>query len=332
MIGRRELAPILGAATLAWPTTVRAQQPERRHHLMILAPAEQVDRATGKRDRVWMAFFDELRRLGHDEGRNLVVTWHSSEGDAQRVATLARDVVGLRPDVIYAPDGRMATALKAVTASIPIVAVTGDLVGVGLVASLARPGGNVTGFDVGAGDEIVVKRLELLKQAAPSVSRTAWLVPRRLFYRYNVREAARKVDITLIDAILEAPADEAEHRRVFAAMARDGADSLYVSAALESLAHRRLIAELAIGAKLASMHNYPESVEAGGLMSYGTDIADIYRHAAGYVDRIFRGSNPADMPVQQATRFELVINLRTAKALGLSLSALLLARADQVIE
>jgi putative ABC transport system substrate-binding protein len=301
---------------------------------MILAPAALVDTATGKRDRVWMAFFDELRRLGYEEGRNLTVAWHSSEGDAQRVATLARDVVGLRPDVIYAPDGRMAAALKAATASIPIVTVTSEPVALGLAASLARPGSNVTGFSVDAGSEILGKRLELLKEAVPSASRTAWLVPRRFVSRFTgvFQEAARIADLTVVDAVLEAPVAETEYRRVFATMARDGVDSLYVSAALENLAHRRLIAELAIEAKLPSMCLYPENVEAGGLMSYGTDIADLYRHSAGYVDRIFRGSNPADMPFQQASRFELVINLQTAKALGLSLPAQLLARADQVIE
>jgi putative ABC transport system substrate-binding protein len=140
------------------------------------------------------------------------------------------------------------------------------------------------------------------------------------------------VGLTVVEAVLEAPADDAEYRRIFATIVRNGGDSLYVSPALENLTHRRLIAELAIGAKLATMSQYPESVEAGGLMSYGTAFADLYRQSAGYIDRILKGSKPADMPFQQATRFELVVNLRTAKALGLSLPPLLLAHADQVIQ
>jgi putative ABC transport system substrate-binding protein len=333
---RRNLIALASATSMAWPMAARAQPAGKTHRLAILTQTGRLDRASGKRLRIWTVFFDELRRLGYDEDRNLVVDWRLSSGDAARAAALAREVVAAKPDVVFSIDQRMAVALKAATATIPVVTTAIDPVATGLAASLARPGGNVTGFSVDAGLELFGKRVELLRQAAPGASRVALLFPRRVLELPNWHrahhETARRAGFTIVDAILEHPVDEAEYRRVFAAMAQDGVDSLSVGSSLENLVHRRLIADLATAARLPAVYVYREHVEAGGLMAYGVDLADILRRAAGYVDRILRGANPAEMPFQQPAKFELVINLGAAKAIGVTIPQALLARADEVIE
>src|SRR5918995_3381977 len=250
---RRKFITLLGGAGVAWPLAARAQQLGKVYRLAILFQSAPVDRVTGTRHRFWTAFFEELRRLGYYEGQNLAVEWRSSEGDATHVRELARQVVALKPDTIFTPDFRMAGALKAATTTIPIVTITADPIGVGLAVSLARPGGNITGFSVDAGLAIAGKRIGLLKEAVPAVSRMAWLVPRRAWVnstRGVIREAAQAAGITLIDSVVEARAGEAEYRRLFTAMARDRVDSLLASAAAENLEHRRIIAELAAESRL----------------------------------------------------------------------------------
>ena len=334
---RREFIGLLGG-TAVWPRLVRAQQPAgKTYRIAIATQSAPIDDVTGTRHRVWTAFFDELQRLGYDEGRNLAVDWHSSAGDPSGFPELARHIVALKPDAIFTSDFRMAGALKAATTSIPIVAVTADPVTVGLVASLAKPGGNITGFSIeaGSGSELIAKNLALLKEVAPAASRIAWLVSRRASesgVRDVFHEAAQAVGITLIEAIIEPPAGEAEYRRAFAAILRDRADSLYVGANWENWVQRRLIAELAAASRLPAMYRYREHVEAGGLMAYSIDIVDIFRRAAGYLDRVLKGANPGELPFQRPTKYELVINLKTAKALGLDLPPTLLFRADEVIE
>ena len=331
---RRALVALLGATSVTWPPVARAQPAGKTHHLAILAPVELVDRATGKRERVWTAFFDELRRRGYDEGRNLMVAWRSSVGDAKHVAELAREVAALKPDVVFTPDLFMAGALKAATTTIPVVTVTFDPVGRGLAASLSRPGGNITGFSVEAGMEVVAKRIALLKEAVPGASRMAWLVSRTLDSPAGrqARDTVQIAGVTSTVVTLERPTDEAEYRRAFAAAARERLDALVIGARLESLAHRRLLASLAAEARLPTMYAFRENVEAGGLLSYGPDLDHLFRGSADYVDRILKGADPAEMPFQQPTQFELFINLRTAKALGLTIPLSLLAGADEVIE
>ena len=332
---RRELITFLGGAGVAWPLAARVQQPGKVYRLAILFQSAPVDRVTGTRHRFWTAFFEELRRLGYSEGQNLALEWRSSEGDATHVRELARQVVALKPDTIFTPDFRMAGALKAATTTIPIVTITADPIGVGLAVSLARPGGNITGFSVDAGLAIAGKRIGLLKEAVPAASRMAWLVPRRAWVnsiRGVIREAAQAAGITLIDSVVEAPAEEAEYRRLFTAMARDRVDSLLASAAAENLEHRRIIADLAAESRLPTIFPYRENVEAGGLMAYAIDLADMFRGAAGYIDRILKGDKPGELPFQQAAKFELVINLKTAKALGITIPESVLSRADEIIE
>ncbi|HJQ56174.1 MAG TPA: ABC transporter substrate-binding protein, partial [Vineibacter sp.] len=298
---RRAFATLCSGATLSWPFIARAQQRDRLYTLAILAPSEPVDRTTGKRERHWTAFFDELRRLGYEEGRNLAVAWHASQLDAAGAADLARRVAAHKPDAIYTPDVRMAAILKTVAAQTPVVAVISDPVGSGVAASLARPGGNVTGFSTITGPELVGKRLELFRQAVPTASRIAGLAPRRMMdplLTDTTRESARLVGMTLLEVVLDAPIDAAAIRRAFDDMARQGVDSVWVATSGETREHRRLIADLALGARLPSAFGWRENVEAGGLLSYGNDAADMYRGAAGYVDRILRGANPGNLPIQ----------------------------------
>jgi putative ABC transport system substrate-binding protein len=304
-------------------------------HLAILTHIDQVDRTTGMREPYWTAFFDELRRLGYDDGRNLTVTWTSSQVDASRAAELVRGVAERKPDVIFTPDARMAIFLRTEAPTIPAVAITVDPVGSGVAASLARPGGNVTGFSIDAGLELIGKRVEFFRQVVPTASRLAWLTPRRtmdLPIGKVTRERVRWAGMTLIDAVLEAPIDPAAYRSAFEAMARDRVDSLWAATVGESLEHRRLIAELSLRARLPSAFGWRENVEAGGLMSFGNDVVDTFRRSVAYIDRVLKGAKPAELPFQQPTKFELVINLQTAKALGLTIPPSILARADEVIE
>jgi len=226
-------------------------------------------------------------------------------------------------------------AFKAATTTIPIVGLTSDPVDYGLVASLAHPGGNFTGFSVNAGDEIFGKYLELLRQVAPEVSRVAYLLRRAAWEGRQGRmmlEAAQRARLTLIGAPLSDPIQEPEYRRAFAMLVREGVQALVVSDNAENLAHHQLIVALAAHGRLPAIYPFRDFATAGGLMVYGFDVADLWLSVARYVDRILKGAKPADLPVEEPTKFELVINLKTAKALGLTIPQSLLLRADQVLE
>jgi putative ABC transport system substrate-binding protein len=324
----------MGVASIACPISALAQRGGKPYRLVILTSAKPYDPATGKQPRQWTAFFKELHRLGYDEPGNLTVTWHISEGDVRRIDELADQITGLKPDVIFSPDVGMARVLQVATASVPVVSIAVDPAGTGLAMSLARPGGNITGFSIDTGMEIYGKRIELLKQAIPAASRTAILFPRRTSEPppFSLLEVVRVLGLTIIDRGPEMPANAAAYRRAFAIMAEQRVDSLLVSVSHENLTHRYLIAQHAIAAKLPAMFAYRENVEVGGLMSYGADLTDLFHRSAGYIDRILRGASPAEMPFQQPTKFELVINLRTANTLGVTLPSVLLALADDVID
>ncbi len=332
---RRKFLACASALALMRAGSAPAQSPGKVYRIAILSAAVPIaDMAeTGHAD--YRAFLEELRRLGYVEGQNLALERRSAEGDRRRLPALGREAVALKPDAIFSVDNFAIRALKAATPTIPIVAVAVDPVGVGFAASLVRPGGNVTGFSVGAGWEVIGKRVELLKRAVPTASRMAALWPRG-FWEGRAgevfREAAKRAELTPVDAPLDSPVGEGEYRRAFAAMVRDRVDSLYVTAASENSVHRRLIAELAAEAKLPAIYFHREAVEVGGLMAYAIDSIDIYRRAAGYIDRILKGADPAEMPIQQPTKYELLINMKTAKALGLAIPPSLLGIADEVIE
>jgi putative ABC transport system substrate-binding protein len=283
---------------------------------------------------LWEAFRQGLRERGWVEGQNLLIEERSAEGHPERLAKFAAELVRLKVDVIVAPNPWSAQAAKNATTTVPIVMiVVDDPVGAGLVASLARPGGNITGLTAAVGaEEIIAKQLELLTQVVPSVSRVALLRdPTHPFAAATVREAesaARSLRVQLQTIDVRGPDD---FESAFAAIRRNRTDAILVPPRM-LLPYRDRLALLASKHRLPAIYGFRQWAEAGGLMSYGPDFADLMRRMGTYVDRILRGTNPGDLPVEQPTRFELVINLKSARALGLTIPASVLARADQVIE
>ena len=280
------------------------------------------------------AFRQRLRELGWVEGQNIVIDYRYAEGRVDRLPDLAAELVRLRVDLIVSEGTQGPAAAKNATETIPIVMINPrDPVGTGLITSLARPGGNVTGMSGGAGLDIFAKQLALLKETVPEVRRVAILSnPDNAYHQLAIREvnvAARSLGVQL--QLLEARGPN-ELDGAFAAMARERLGALLVLSDAIFSFHRTRIADLAARSRVPAAYSVRESVEAGGLMSYGASFADLYRRAATYVDKILKGAKPADLPVEQPTRFELVINLKTATALGLEVPPTLLARADEVIE
>jgi len=278
--------------------------------------------------------FARLRQLGLIEGQNLSVQRYSFLGLNEPFTELAADVVRQKPDVIYAVSSRMVRALKEATATIPIVGLMADPLAFGLVISLARPGGNVTGVSADGGIEYPGKLLGLLKELLPWLSRVGYLASRAVWDGPSgvaMREAGQRMGTEVRGAILEV-AQEAEYRRAFALMKEQVVDGLVVSDQSENFAHRRIIAHLAAESRLPTLSTYRAQVEVGGLISYGPDLVDQHRQGAEQIALIIKGAKPADLPVRQPTKFDLVINLKTAKALGIPVPPTLLARADEVIE
>jgi putative ABC transport system substrate-binding protein len=278
--------------------------------------------------------FTELRRLGYVEGKNILIERFSGEGRAAHFPDLAQDVVRRNPDVIIAIATNLTLDFKAATTTIPIVTVAGDLVENGLAQSLARPGGNITGASVNIGLEQWGKRLQLLKQIAPQATRLAGVESRENREVNNAfeLELCRMFGLTLVGPPLSRPIDETEYRRLFAALAQEGAEEIVVADEPENVTYHKLIIELAEKGRLPAIYVYAMYVKAGGLMSYGIDLWEIGSRAADMADRILKGAKPADIPIFQPTKFILAINLKTAKALGLTVPPELLATADEVIE
>ena len=274
-----------------------------------------------------------LHDLGYLEGKNIVIEYRWAEGKYDRLPDLAAELVRLKVDVIVTGGTQSTQAAMKATTTIPIVMVgTGDPLRSGLVASLARPGGNVTG-STQLGAEVAGKRLQILKDIVPNVSRVAFLWNRanvsHMPYFNELQAAARGLRLTLQSVEVQEPH---EFEKAFAGMMRERPDALIVTADGTHQLRQAWIVDFAAKRRLPVMYQLKEYVEAGGLMSYGTSITDIYRHAAIYVDKILKGAKPADLPVEQPTKFDLVINLKTAKALGLTIPQSVLLRADQVIE
>jgi len=280
------------------------------------------------------AIFEQMTRLGYVEGRNLLIDRYSSEGPT--APDLARQIVSWNPDLIVAFGSFFVLDVKAATSTIPIVGIFRAPIELGIVPSLARPGGNVTGVtvDVSGGGDIWAKRVQLLKEAVPQVTRLGFLETRNWRDRFSAekRDMALKSSVSLVGPPLEQPTDEQEYHRVFAALAQEGAEGLVVGEEGENNTFRRLIVELAAKGRLPTIYSWRGFVEVGGLMSYGTDSSDHGRRVADMVDKILKGAKPADIPIYQPTKFELSINLKTAKTLGIELPPLLVARADNVIE
>lgn len=331
---RREfIAGLLGATEIA---KARADQAAKVYRLAIFDPSTPVGEI-GETSRfpAYRVLFAELRRLGYVEGGNLLVERFSGEGRSERSDDLAREVVDRHPDVIYASSSPAVRALKAVTRTIPIIGGTGDPVANGLVTNIARPGGNVTGASGDAGIEILSKRLELLREMTPRLSTVGFLASREAWegpYGPAIRLAAEKVGTRLVGSPLEAPFTHSEYRRAILAIADAGANGLLVSDQPLHLAMAGTIVSLVAEARLPAMYAWREVVQAGGLIAYAFDLPDMMRHLAGEIDQVLRGANAGDIPYYQASKFELVINLQTAKVLGVVVPVALLARADEVIE
>ena len=280
------------------------------------------------------AFLRTLRGLGWIEGQNLIIEYRWAEGNVELLPGLAAELVRNKVDVIVAPAGSAALAAKNATSSIPIVMIfASDPVETGLVASLRRPGGNITGTTFTPGPEIFGKQLQILKEAVPHASRVAVLSnPADASFALQVREVeatARSLGIRLQHVEARGPE---EFDSAFAAMARERADALLVTGTSTFLAHRVRLAELAVKGRLPTMHSFRESVEAGGLMAYAVNMADFVGRSAVYVDKILKGAKPADLPIEQPTKFEFIINLKAAKALGITVPQALVLRADEVIQ
>jgi putative ABC transport system substrate-binding protein len=325
-IKRREFITLLGGAA-AWPLTASAQQTGGVPTIGFLGSATPATQGQ------WVAaFVQRLRELGWVEGHNLTIDYRWAEGRSERFAEIAAEIVRLKVNVIVTVTTPAALAAKQATSVIPIVfAAAGDPVGTGLVASLARPGGNVTGLsnlisDTGG------KKLQLLREIVPDLGRLAIMAnvsnPAVVLELDDAQAAARTLGLEVAISEVRRVEDIAS---AFDAL-KGRADALYVCADPLMYTHRIRINTLALSVRLPTMHGIREYVEAGGLMSYGANIADLFRRNAEYVDRILRGAKPSDIPVEQPTKFDLVINLTTARALGLTVPPILLARADEVIE
>ena len=326
---RREFLTCLGAA-VTWPLAARAQQPAGRVYRVGYFAITSRERAL----HLTKAFEDGLRSLGYRVGENVIVEYRFADGDMGRLSALAADLVGLGVDVIVAGNNVNIIAAMQATTTIPIVmASSADPVGAGLVSSLARPGRNATGIAQDTGGEQHVKRLELVKDTLPNLSRVGILWnpdfapnPARLL---SMREAAPALGLTLVP--VEARGLEALEQ-AFATMARERAQVLVVLSDGVLFNCRGQIGVMAVRDRLPTIAAAREYAESGLLLTYGVDLRDAFRRSASFVDKILKGANPADLPVEQPTRFELVLNLKTANALGINAPPILLARADEVIE
>ncbi len=329
MIIHAALTVVLALGILAAPLAADAQQAAKTPRIGVLGSGSGSDAAPRLE-----AFRQGLRERGWIEGQNVVLEHRWAEGRYDRLPDLAAELVRLKVDVMFAPGTAALVAAQNATRTIPIIMTSvGDPVGRGTIASLARPGGNVTGLSFSVGFEFVGKQLELLKEVVPKVSRVAVLGnPGNPTYGPMLREvqvAGRSLGVQL--QVLEARGPN-EFDRAFAAMVKQRAGALLVFADAVYVFHRTPLAQLAAKSRLPAIYGLREHVDAGDLLAYGPNLNDLWRRAAIYVDKILKGAKPADLPVEQPTKFELVINLKTAKALGLTIPPSLLQRADQIIE
>ena len=331
---RRKFIALLGSAAAAWPITARAQQPEQRRHICVLTGTGLTEDDPENQARL-AGFRQGLEKRGWLEGRNIRIDYRfapaASPGQAQ---LFAKELVALRPEVIFAQATPVIAAVQRETRAIPIVfAAVADPIGSGFIASLPRPGGNITGVMLYE-PSVTGKWLSMLKEIAPQLVRAAFLVNPTAapFYNYYLHAAdplSRSLGIDLVPTLVANAAEIERAIEVFASAPNGG---LVVPPDASSTTHRDLIVALAARHRLPAVYQSRPFVAAGGLMSYGVDFADMFRQAASYVDRILRGDNPANLPVQAATKFETIVNVKTAKALGLTVPPGLLVAADEVIE
>ena len=329
---RRDFIALVGGAVVTWllaaPLSTQAQERGKVYRIGYLAYGSSADA------HFIDAFRKGLGELGWIEGQNVIIDSRSAEGRSDRLSDLAAELVRIKVDIIVASTTPALVAAKNATGTVPIVAVNvGDLVALGLIVSLARPGGNITGVSYSVGADLFGKELELLKEALPNIGRVAILSnpanPTHALAISNVKVAAQALGVEL--QLVEGR-DPSEFDGAFAAMTKERVRAILVLPDGLFYLHRTRLADLAVENRLPSMHGLRENVEAGGLMSYGPNSLDNFGRAATFVDKIFKGTVPADLPLEQPTKYELVINLKTAKALGLGVPPSLLARADEIIE
>jgi putative ABC transport system substrate-binding protein len=327
MLDRRAFIADAALALLAAPAAATAQQAAKVQRIGVLGSAT----AAGNRVRV-DAFRQGLRDLGYTEGQNIAIEYRWADGHYDRLPNLAKEMVARNPDVIVSTGGRpTAVALRAATKTIPVIFLTVDPVADGIVLSLLRPGGNLTGLDVFSA-ELDTKRLAILKEALPKISRVTVLwnpanlsgVPQR--NRTEIAAHTLGIQLNVLDVRVPSDIDT-----VFAVITRERPDALLVlnDAMIDS--QRDRIVQLTAQARLPAMYQWREFAEAGGLMSYGADLTQMYRRAASYVDKILKGAKPADLPVEQPTKYELVVNLKTASTLGVTIPQSVVLLADRVI-
>jgi len=324
MTGRRAFISGIGSGLLAWPFTTFAQQPAKVYRIGILANTE---------GPTWDGLRRGLRELGYVEGRNLAMEWRWAEGRAERFADFAVELAQSNVDLIVTSSNQAALAAKKATSSIPIVMALGaNQVKLGLVESLARPGGNITGLSNIAPD-LLGKRIELLKEIAPKVTRVAVLLnpanPIEPLVFREILTAAAVVGVEVQSIEVSTPDD---YPAAFAAVTSSRANALFVYANPVNYKHRQLITDFALTTRLPGVYEERIFIEAGGLLSYAPSFPDMGRRAATYVDKILKGAKPGELPIEQPTKFELVINAKTAKSLGLTIPKSLLLRADEVIQ
>ena len=322
---RRDFITLVGGAAAAWPLAARAQHAGKTWWIAFIAHVPSIIYEE--------PLFDDLRELGYVEGQNIIIERRYAEGRPERFQEFAAEMVQLKADLIITTTTPAALAARNATTTIPIVIPTAiDPVGTGLIASFAHPGGNITGGAILVG-ELAAKRLQLLKEVVPNLSRTGVLWnsanPANALALRETDGAARAIGVTLQSHEVKGPKD---FEVAFARMAEERLDALFVLDDALTIQYGKQIADFAMQKRLPSVFSAKDGVEAGGLMTYGPRYSEMMRRAASLVDKILRGAEPASLPMEQPTAFDLVINLKTANAIGLTVPPLLLARADEVIE
>ncbi len=330
---RREFIGGLAGSSVLLPHVSRAQVSQKPRRIAIVAPSRSIQEVTTS--PIYRAFLNELARLGFAEGQNLVVDRYSGDGHMDSYPELARTVASNNPDAILTSAGPMTLALKAATQSIPIVTIIGDPVVWGFAASLARPGGNVTGVTVDAGIELNGKRLGLLREIRPEASRVAYLASSSAWKQPQaamVREAAQASKLSLAHVDLGSNLNDAAYQTAFASTDWTKADLLLVSDEPEHLSRSRTLVDLATSVRIPTCYPFRDLVVAGGLMAYYRDLIDAFRQLGAQMGQILSGQNPAEMPFRQPTNFRLSINTKAAQKIGVVLPQTLLVSADEVIE
>jgi putative tryptophan/tyrosine transport system substrate-binding protein len=324
MIRRAFALALIALATFLGLFTAEAEPPAKRIGVLLVGFSPESKEVDGLRQG--------LREAGYVEGRNLTIDWRFANGDYDKVSGFVTDLVQSQVDVIVVETTLAAQAVKRATSTIPVVMTTvSDPVGSGLVASLGHPGGNITGLSVMLG-ELSTKRLQLLKEAMPKLTRVAVLWNPTTPWQPKVIEDLKAVAPAMgLELTFVATRNAEEIGAAFSAMARARAEALYILGDAFFLNHRSTLLDLASKARIPATYGVRQYADAGALMSYGPNLSDVFRRAAGYVDKILKGAKPGDLPIEQPTKFELVVNLRTAKTLGLTIPQSILVRADEVI-